>query len=97
MLGANYCPHLAGSSCPSNLGAGIASTVLISALQFMIILDLTIEGFDMPSWGWLMLLFPIEGVSLATCYTCFNAWCDGIFGAMGLDLILLFAFKGPDL
>merc|ERR1719197_1840214 len=42
----------------------IISLVLIVALELLIHLDILIEGFQMPTWGWLMLVCPTEGTAL---------------------------------
>jgi hypothetical protein len=65
----------------------IISVVLIVALELLIHLDILIEGFQMPTWGWLMLVCPTEGTALATCMIGLTIWCDFIFAAVGLNIV----------
>merc|ERR1719326_1354896 len=57
----------------------------------MIHLDLMCS-WNMPIWGWLLLIAPTAGTSLMSCLFGLTLWCDLVWAAMALNLLELCIF-----
>lgn len=71
------------------LSFSIAGLTLVVVLEVLVHMSFMVEGFDLPKWGWLMVVSPTDGMAVATCFYGLSIWCDLILGAIGLNIIEL--------
>jgi hypothetical protein len=66
---------------------GITATVLVTAMEIIIHVEIITPKFHMPTWAWMSIVVPSETVGVWTCVTGLSVWCDIMFGALGLNVL----------
>jgi len=87
--------HLRSGDAPSRrleLGiggapVGVLSVILVAIGEILVHVDMFVPGFNLPGWAWRLILTPVKIVSALACSNGANAYCRGIMGAMGLNVL----------
>lgn len=65
----------------------IIAVGLMVAMEVVQLVEIFKPDFEMPTWGWLMLVTPTEGAGVATCMIGLTVWCDIVLGALGINVL----------
>jgi len=71
----------------AEFGFSLASVIMLFSFEVLLHLEFFLSNFYMPWWGWLLIIVPVEGMSITTCLFGFSVYCKMISGALGLHLI----------
>jgi len=66
---------------------GILAVILVAIGEILVHVEMFVPKFNMPSWGWKLILTPVQVVSVLACNNGLNVYCNSIMGAMGLNAL----------
>lgn len=71
----------------AEFGISLASVIMLLGFEVVLHLEFFMTNFYMPWWGWLLIIVPVEGMSVTTCIFGFSTYCKIIAGALGVHLV----------